>query len=401
MTKRSGKATRNKTSRSGFTINSPRKTSGKSSPASATTSGLGTIAGMKESLRAKEREYRLVEANERLSRELLRAKGHTADLVDACYRALLDAAAGLVIPPVPPPHVQKCKGAEEKAIVVVSDLQLAKTTPTYNTQVAEERMEKYASKVITLTNIQRGNHPVNEARVYLLGDIVEGELIFPSQPHQIDASLYRQVAVDGPRILTNFLRSLLASFTRVHVVGVIGNHGAIGGRERRLHNPETNADRMLYQFVRQLLAEEPRLTWNIPYEKNERAWYAVDHPFGQDEDCGDPTDKLRRYDTQHGFLLFHGDQIPGSPNHSVGTVARHIYGLASGAIPEPFNHAIYGHWHSPRYYELNKIKVWCNGSTESTNTYAQERLAAMGTPSQLLLFVHPRQGVTSEYRVRL
>ena len=80
--------------------------------------------------------------------------------------------------------------------------------------------------------------------VLALGDIVEGELIFPGQSHLIDSSLYRQVTVDGPRIMHTFFSILLENFKEVEVYWVIGNHGALGGRSRRDYNPETNADRM-------------------------------------------------------------------------------------------------------------------------------------------------------------
>lgn len=326
---------------------------------SNTTSETVSRVELQTYLKERGRETRLVEANERLARELTRAKGRTADLVEAVRRAVGDAATGLVLPPVPMPAMSSVRQrdratarAGEKALVVVSDVQLGKATPSYNTKVAEERLAAYAEKVCSLAAIQRADHPVDEARVYLLGDIVEGELIFPSQPHETESSLYRQTVVDGPRILVNFLRRLLLDFRTVHVVGVIGNHGALGGPVRRQYNPETNADRMLYEFVRQLMRDEPRCTWNIPFELNHRAWYAVDYPFGIDSDKPmTPFVNMRAIEKgfiEHGFLLFHGDQIPGSANYSMKTIAARIWGWASGAVPEPFNHAIYGHWHSPR-----------------------------------------------------
>ena len=43
-----------------------------------------------------------------------------------------------------------------------------------------------------------------------------------------------------------------------------------------------------------------------------------------------------------------------------------------------------------------------NGSTESTNTYASENLAAQSEPAQWLLFVDPVKGrVTASYGVDL
>lgn len=364
----------------------PKQTpTGSKSTTSATSATLEQFAANAEQI-----TY-LRQANERLSRQLAEAKVKTNELAEAVYRAASDAATALSVPPIPPIHLRgRGSGAasfDETALVVVSDVQLAKITASYDTAMAEQRMQLYAEKVVSLTGIQRSDHPVREARVYLLGDIVEGELIFPHQPYAIDASLYRQVMVDGPRIMTNFLRSMLATFEKVHVVGVIGNHGAMFGPVRRAVNPATNADRMLYRFLAELLKDEPRISFHIPDRERERDWYAVDYPVGPD----------------YGFLLFHGDQIRGGgfggfPFYGL---AKRVWGWRSGAIIEPFKYAIFGHWHTPTRVTLNEITAWCNGSTESDNTYAQEELAACGKPTQLLLFAHPRIGVTAEYWVHL
>lgn len=343
---------------------------------------------LREEVEAQRLEDELRGTNERLARQLEQEKRRTDRLVAAVYQAVRDAAAGLRIGPVRPPKLRTGgKGDPEVAIPVLSDMQLAKYTPTYNTRVCEERVALYAEKIVKLATIQRADHPVRSCRVWWLGDMVEGEMIFPHQAHQIDASLYRQAFVDGPRILVSFLRQLLAAFDQVHVTAVPGNHGNIGGKAGRAHNPETNADRMLYTFVQGLLAGEKRLTWNVAYERNESGWYAVDYPHGPEHG--------------HGILGFHGHQIPGSANYSQKTIANYVYGLASGAVPEPFDTVVHGHWHNARRTEVNRLVIYGNGSTESDNRYAQERLAAMGRPTQLLLFAHPRQGITSEHWVRL
>ena len=51
-------------------------------------------------------------------------------------------------------------------------MQLAKVTPDYNTEVAEERVIKYANKIVELTNIQRNAHSVRKCHVLAAGDIV-------------------------------------------------------------------------------------------------------------------------------------------------------------------------------------------------------------------------------------
>jgi hypothetical protein len=101
-------------------------------------------------------------------------------------------------------------------------------------------------------------------------------------------------------------------------------------------------------------------------------------------------------------MLFHGDQVKGGfggfPWYGF---AKKVMGWrVSGEIPE-FNYAISGHFHTPVRMYLNGLTLWGNGSTESSNTYALESLAASGDPCQWLLFCHPENGVTAEYLVHL
>jgi len=326
----------------------------------------------------------LRESNARLSRELIKAKASKAELVEAVFRAARDAVSGMTIGAVKAPSADKRKRGVETAVAMLSDWQLAKTTPDYDSDVCARRVDAYGDKVIELTDIQRADHPIRDLRVYLLGDLVEGELIFPGQSHRVDASLYRQVTMAGPSILGAFLRKMATSFDTIHVVGVIGNHGALGGRSRRDYHPESNADAMMYEITRLVTANEPRITWAPNFTPGERHWYAVD-TIGK-----------------KSFLLFHGDQVKGGfagfPWYGF---AKKVMGWRMGAIPEPFDYAVAGHFHTPTRMLVGDVILWVSGSTESTNTYAAEMLAAQGTPSQWLLFVHPERGVTAEYCVYL
>jgi hypothetical protein len=318
-------------------------------------------------------------------RRLDKEKKSKADLVDAVYRAASDCFAALELPAVPPPPRARQAGAPEVAVAMLGDLQLGKKTPAYDSKVCEKRVERYAEKIRTLTDIQRKDHPVREARVWMLGDMIEGGgNIFPGQQWLIDSSLYRQVALDGPRILGKFLRALLAHFDKVHVTAIIGNHGRLGRWGE--YDPESNGDRLLYRITQQLMESEKRLTWTIPDGMGERHWYAVD--------------RIGNY----SCLLFHGDQMGGKFQGSLTRVAvqRKVAGWRGGAIPEPFKDVAFGHWHQLYEDNVSDITVRCNGSTECTNTFAQELLAAKSVPFQRLMYVHPEKGrVTAEHKVDL
>lgn len=329
------------------------------------------------------KERRLRKIIEKLSRQLEEEKNRKQDLIKAVERAAKETAEGLVLPKIKPPKFAKSDKIAEIALVVLSDVQLGKTTPSYNTKICEDRINKYADKILSITDVQRRHHPVHEARIYMLGDLIEGELIFPGQAHSIDASMFRQVMIDGPRIFGGFINKLLAGFQKIHIVCIPGNHGHVGGRVRKDYNLETNSDRMLYFFLKEIFKSERRITWNIPYAKNESGWYAVDHPFND------------------GFLLWHGHQISGGfAGYAWYGLGRRIYAYRGGAIKEPFKYSITGHFHVPVRVQLNAVTAWGNGSVESDNLYAQEQMAACGSPTQLLLYAYPN-GVSAEYWVKL
>lgn len=314
----------------------------------------------------------------KLLQEYEKIKSKNDHLADAVFRAVKEDITENKIERVPAPRKDSRKSSEEVAVAVLSDWQLAKVTPDYNSKVCEERIEKYAQKVVHLAEIQRQDHPVKHLHIWCLGDIVEGELIFPGQEFLIDGGLYRQVTVDGPRIMKNFINTMLANFETITFVGVIGNHGAIGGKSRKNHEPETNADRMLYRIVQLMFENEKRIKFIIPDGPGERNWYAID--------------EIGNYRS----LLIHGDQF-GSLS-ALYSIQKKVYGWKVGAIKEHFDDVYFGHFHTPTKMTFNTVQCRIAGSPESTNTYAMESLAAVGRPSQPLLFVHPERGiVTAEY----
>lgn len=321
--------------------------------------------------------------NKRLARLAEKYKNVKDEAVKAVYSAAFDAFAGFELPTVKKPNLSRSKSglAEETAVAVLADWQLGKVTPDYNSEVLADRIEIYTDKLLEITDIQRSHHPVNNLHVWILGDIVEGEEIFPGQSFLIDSGLYRQVGVNGPEILATFLRRALEHFDHVHVSAVIGNHGAVGGRNRRMYDPETNMDRLLYRIVNLIFANEGRVSFDIPDGRGERNWYTVD--------------TIGSYST----LLIHGDQLP-HPS-SVNSTYKAVMGWKDGAIPEHFDDVFMGHYHQQFKITIGSTMLRVSGSPESYNTYAQEKFYSMSRPCQHLMFVHPDNGVTSEYSIWL
>lgn len=320
--------------------------------------------------------------NRRLAKLAEKYKNVKDEAILSVYQAAYDTFSQVELPPVKYNVSSKStKGTPETAVAVFADWQLGKITATYNSDVLARRIELYTEKMLEIVNIQRQHHNVDNLHVWLLGDIVEGEEIFPGQSHLIDAGLYRQVGIYGPEIMHKFLTVALQNFKHVHVTGVIGNHGAVGGKARRQHDPETNMDRLLYKIVSWIFKDEPRITFNIPDGRGERSFYAVD--------------RIGNY----GSLLIHGDQMP-SPTAFHGYFKK-VMGWKDGAIPEQFDDVFMGHYHQQAKVTIGSGLLRISGSPESNNTYAQEYFSSMSRPCQHLMFIHPENGVTSEYSIWL
>ena len=322
----------------------------------------------------------LREANARLQKDLIKAKDKTRLLVDAVTQAAYNAslAAGPIVP-VKAPKPDKRDGRPEAAVWVLTDWQGAKVTTSYNSAIMEQRVGQFVDKAEAITTIQRADHPVRECVILFGGDMGEGLFNFPTQPFEIDQTIFGQY-VTVSRTLVMVVRRALAIYDRVLVVAEWGNHGRIGSKRSAVPRAD-NFDRMSYELARQLLIGEKRLTW---------------------EDC--PEDIQRVEIGNYRALLIHGDEIGRNGFASKNTIVQHCNNWRSGSYPWEFRDVYVNHYHT-HYEEAmsnGEGSVFGTGSTESDNRYASVSLASSATPSQRLNFIDPEKGrVTAQYKVWL
>ena len=312
--------------------------------------------------------------------EAARNKRRTDDIVQAIYQAAYEAAKasgrGHV---VKRPAVDKRRKGHEVALVHATDWQLGKKTASYNIAVADRRIAEFTDKIISLTDIQRKDHPVDECVLMLGGDMVEGGgNVFASQVWEIEAHLFDQL-FETARIIERMVRTLQANFAKpIRVVCEWGNHGRLGRYGDGTYAGD-NADRMAYRIAEDRCKDIPA-TW-----QHSDAWY-------QQFAIG-----------KYRVLLVHGDEIKsfggGVPAFGI---ARKTNAWATGVIPD-FDDVYLGHFHQNMCLTLaNGGRCFVSGSIESDSEYAKEFVAATGKPSQRLHFVNPDKGqVTAEYVVWL
>jgi hypothetical protein len=326
-------------------------------------------------------EFRTIDETADLRRQvadlqikLKRSRTKTADLVEAVRQGSRDAAVaiGNPSPPTVPKSDRRTKRAEI-ALLPVSDWHVGKRTSSFDSEVAERRIQLLASKVDEITEIERADHPVNECHVLLCGDFTDGVMVFPGQSFEIDSTLFAQL-FKAATVLEGLLTQMLETFPNVTVWAQTGNHGRIG---RKGDMPRgDNTDRLLYRIVRERLAGESRITWHEP-----ESWYTI-------VEIGD-----------YRGLLIHGDQIKSfGGNTPAFGILRKCNSWASGVLP-PFQDVWMGHFHQPLVLPLanGSGRVFVSPSIESDSDYAREFVAATGTPSQRLCFIDPVKGrVTAE-----
>lgn len=253
-----------------------------------------------------------------LEQRLRKAKAKTDELVAATVQAAHDAMVTLgPLPPVPAPAGDRRKGRPQVALLHATDWQGSKVTASYNTDVMRERVLTFVDKSLEITDVQRAHHPVKECVILFGGDLIEGLFNYPTQPFEIDQTLFGQYARTA-RLVVEVVRRALANFERVTVVGEWGNHGRIGNKRSAVPAAD-NVDRMIYELARSILSDpetgrlHPRLTW---------------------EDC--PDDIQRVQIGNYRALLIHGDEIGRNGYASITTLVSHVARWQSGSYPWEF-----------------------------------------------------------------
>jgi hypothetical protein len=335
-----------------------------------------------ESLETAKLETEIIElrkSNLTLQSKLIKAKAKVDELaaatVEAAHNAVIDLGG---IGNVTPPGADKRKARELVCLWHLTDWQGGKKTPTYDSGVMVKRVNEFMVKAHKLVLDYRASRPVKHCVIVFGGDMVEGLFNFPTQPYEIDQTLFGQY-VTVSKTITEAVQFALTIFEKVTVVAEWGNHGRIG-RRGELPRPD-NVDRMCYELARQLLADEKRLTW----EDSINDWQKIE--------VGN-----------YRAIAIHGDEVGRNGFASPSTIVQHIARWQSGSLDYDFRDAYIGHYHTHSSWSLPNGfgQVYQTGSTESDNRYAQIGLASMAVPSQRMHLIDPIKGrVIAEHKIWL
>lgn len=312
--------------------------------------------------------------------KLRQTRSEKAALVEATMVGAKDALLALgPVPKVPAPKADKRKEGGEVALWHLTDWQGAKVTTSYNSEVMRERVLRFCDKAERLTAIQRAHHPVEECVILFGGDMVEGLFNFPSQPFEVDATLFAQFAQTA-RLEAEVVRRALGLYRKVTVVQEWGNHGRVGDKRAAVPRSD-NVDRMAYELAREIVGRSERLVWE------------------------DSEEDIQRVEVgNYRALLIHGDEVGRNGFASPTTIVNHVGKWKAGGYPWTFRDCYMGHYHNHGEWALadGKGALYQTGSPESDNRYARDTMGAMSASTQRLHFIDPDKGrVTAQFKVEL
>ena len=275
--------------------------------------------------------------------------------------------------------------SEETIVLMISDIQAGTYISSessgglneYNWEILEKQFVQLYKGLEEIVTRHKQVAPISSLHVHLIGDIVEGYDIFKGQTRQIDREITEQ-AIGVKDLLCDFLIKTLYLFEKIHVVAVPGNHGRIGSKGENLHY--VSWDYIVYKWMQSELKNFDRITWQIT-----KSWWQID----------------KIYD--YNFLMFHGDDIrswQGIPYYGIDRAAKNYRELLE-LMGLSYNYLELGHFHVPSELSGVTTEKFVNGCWPGGSLYSMKGLVTANYPVQKLFAVHPTQGVTYRYPLRL
>lgn len=245
----------------------------------------------------------------------------------------------------------------------------------YNRAIAELRLKATFEKAVSTARDHLAGIAYDGCVLLLGGDLISG---------WIHEELTETNEATVPATVVYWLDPLAAGigmladeFGKVHVAGVVGNHGRVTKKPRAKLRAQDNIDWLIYRMLERDFRGDGRITWQIP----------------DSSDCMVPI-----YDTR--FLLTHGDQFRGGSG-----IAGALSPLMLGhhrkikrqmAVDQPFDLMVCGHWH--QYWHGKGLIV--NGSLKGLDEYAFQGNFEFEPPQQAMWVTTPERGVTFSWPIQ-
>lgn len=244
----------------------------------------------------------------------------------------------------------------------------------YDRDIAELRLERVFKKAIETSRDYLSGVKYDGAYLFLGGDMISG---------WIHEELSETNADTVPGTVDYWLDPLASGigmmadhFGKLHISGVVGNHGRVTKKPRAKKRVRDNIDWLIYRMLMRDFRNDSRVTWQVP----------------ESADC-----MVKIYDTN--FLMTHGDQFRGGSGIAGALsplfLGQHRKARRQMILDRPFDHLVMGHWHM--YWAGRGLLV--NGSTKGIDEYAYQGNFDYDPPKQAMWLTTPEHGVTMSWPI--
>lgn len=297
----------------------------------------------------------------------------TDEALSEITRSIVGRVSALPYTPADPIVGRYGKGDEEEMVVMISDLQVGHRSPTTDSKVIAKRADNLIKRVLKIATLHRKAYPVKTLNVFLLGDIIHGEAVGRTiNLDELEMTICQQMFEVAVPILEKMLTTFATHFENVRVWTISGNHGRLS----KENADSTNMDSIVYRFLVERLKDYP-IEWHTCYDR----FYQIAKIMG------------------HDFLLLHGDQIKMTlnlPYYGVTTRAMRLTGSVGH-----YDYLCMGHFHVANFLNWQDMEIIMNGTFVSDDQWVLQKLGMSTEPKQVVFGVHPNQGVTFRYLVKL
>lgn len=269
-------------------------------------------------------------------------------------------------------------GNNEIAVLNINDVHIGR----YPIEILEKKVEILISGVLKTIGIQRQGAVINELVINIVGDIVDGDGIFPAQAYEQKFHLMEQMFGKALPIMVGMFNELSNHFEKVIINCVRGNHGRVS----KYTDEKLNFDTIFYNILQISTVGNKRLKWNICDK-----WYQIV--------------KISKF----GFLLTHGNYIKtwlNIPFYGIKEKGMRWQGSLTKQETvqlnkewvriqkEYWDYIILGHFHTSLYFRWNNWRCILGGTWLDSDDFAESVLGLDSATEQTLFGVHEKRGIT-------
>lgn len=265
---------------------------------------------------------------------------------------------------------------KEDLVLCLGDLHFGRETDTYNLEIAEERTKRLIKKLTNLieTYINEDVHGFENLYLLFLGDIIDGELVYEQQLHDIDEGTKEQLEISLESIAP-LVKYGSENFDNVFNYCVLGNHGS---------NEKKTAETTNWDIIFYKLLELATTGYKDISEGLDNVYFDISNRRYKNFEI-----REHKFHIRHGYDL--NSQLQTSSGESDASNWRDLHRYDIMCV---------GHYHFMAQHNYNSKFVMRNGALV-TDDKLSERMGKRNEPRQWLFGVSDKRCPSFMYPVDL